>query len=83
MVRINLPTKVLSTLLSLGAIAFTSVLIQPALATTEIQSQSYQDLLLKGRIAYKAGRYTEAKTIWQEANQQYLTERNNLERALS
>lgn len=83
MLRLNLTAKVLLALLTLGGITITPSLIQSAFATTEIKSPVAQDLLSKGRIAYQAGRYTEAKTIWQEANLHHLRENNPLDRALS
>ena len=83
MVRINLTAKILLALLTLGGITTTPCLIQPAFAATEIKSPDTQDLLLQGRIAYQAGRYNEAKTIWQEANLHHLRKNNRLDRALS
>ncbi len=83
MVRLNLTAKALLALLTLGGITMNPSLIQSAFATTEIKSQVAQDLLSKGRIAYQAGRYTEAKTIWQEANLHHLSNNNRLDQALS
>lgn len=82
MVRINLTAKILLALLTLGVITTTPNLIHSAFAATEIKSVA-QDLLLKGRIAYQAGRYNEAKTIWQEVNLHHLSQNNRLDRALS
>ncbi len=83
MLRLNLTAKALLALVTLGGITMTPCLIQSAFATTEIKSPVAQDLLLKGRIAYQAGRYSEAKTIWQAANLHYLRENNPLNQALS
>ena len=82
MVRFNLTAKVLLASLTLGGITMTPCLIQSAFATTEIKSSVAQDLLSKGRSAYQAGRYTEAKTIWQAANLHHLSNNNPLDQAL-
>ncbi|MGK7898931.1 MAG: CHAT domain-containing protein [Xenococcus sp. (in: cyanobacteria)] len=60
------------------------VLAQKTLSSTEITSSANQENLLnQGKIAYQAGRYSQATEIWQAANKQYQTTDNFLPLALS
>ncbi|WP_019505627.1 CHAT domain-containing protein [Pleurocapsa sp. PCC 7319] len=65
------------------AIASTPILIEPTLASAEIikATQSEGNLLVQGRLAYQAGRYTEAKTLWQEVYKESQAQENNLAQA--
>ena len=71
-------------LLFLGTIApVTPALARSTLVTTETRSPSYSTLLQQGKIAYEAGRYAEATTIWQKAYKQYKDRGTILDRALN
>ena len=70
--------------LALNAIApVTPAVAQSILVATETRSSSNSSLLQQGRIAYEAGRYTEATATWQQAYQQYQAQGNLLHQALS
>ena len=65
------------------AIASMPIFSQPAWAETEILGarQSEENLLLQGRLAYQAGRYTEAKTLWQQVYKESQAQENTLAQA--
>ncbi len=71
-------------LLALGTIATaTPVVAQSTLIAKETRSISNPTLLQQGKIAYEAGRYTEATATWQKAYQQYQAQGNLLNQVLS
>ena len=75
-------------------IVVSTVLIQPSIAATERISPVWQDqgktelssqvnLLTAGRLAYQAGRYQEAKMLWQKAYRQFVAAENIIAQAQS
>ncbi|MGV2830099.1 CHAT domain-containing protein [Myxosarcina sp. GI1(2024)] len=71
------------TLLGLSAIAPTTTAIaKPTRVADNLVEINGQKLLQQGRVAYEAGRYAKAATIWQQANEYYQTQGNNLELAI-
>ena len=76
----------------LGLLTFFFVTIAiPAIATntaqqsviSQTQSEDASNLLVKGKTAYEAGRFTEAARYWQQATQQYEKVQNTPYEALS
>ena len=76
----------------LGLLTFFFVTIAiPAIATntaqqsviSQTQSEDASNLLVKGKTAYEAGRFTEAARYWQQATQQYQKMQNTPYEALS
>ena len=62
--------------------------IVPAVAqnhsiTTEVASTDGSRLLVKGKVAYEAGRFTEAQQYWQQAERYYQQAEDIADRALS
>ncbi len=70
-------------LLVLGAIApVTPTVAQSTLVATETRSFSHLTLLKQGKIAYEAGRYAQATSLWQQAYQQKQKTENLIEQVL-
>ncbi|MDJ0535159.1 MAG: CHAT domain-containing protein [Xenococcaceae cyanobacterium MO_207.B15] len=70
-------------LLVLGAIApVTPTVAQSTLVATETRSFSDLTLLKQGKIAYEAGRYAQATSLWQQAYQQKQKTENLIEQVL-
>ncbi len=80
-------TRSLDSALCLGLLALTLPLAVPALAqpsslVTQIeQSSNSLNLIDQGRVAYEAGRYAEAVTVWQQAEQELQQQGDRLNRA--
>ena len=70
-------------LLVLCAIApVTPTVAQSTLVATETRSFSHLTLLKQGKIAYEAGRYAQATSLWQQAYQQKQKTKNLIEQVL-
>ncbi|MGK7892118.1 MAG: tetratricopeptide repeat protein, partial [Xenococcus sp. (in: cyanobacteria)] len=82
-------TRSLDSALCLGLLTLTLPIAIPALAepsslVTQIeQSSNSFNLLEQGRMAYEAGRYLEAVTVWQQAEQEFQKSSDSLNRALT
>ena len=69
--------------ISLPRVAQSSTTEFPIVAASNHTLKDPATLLNQGRIAYEAGRYTEAVNSWQKAEQAYQEEDNQLHRAIS
>ena len=80
-------TRSLDSALCLGLLTLTLPIASPALAQpssliTQIEQSSHSlNLIEKGRMAYEAGRYIEAVTVWEQAAQEYQKQGDRLNRA--
>lgn len=80
-------TRSLDYSLCLGLLTLTLPIAIPALAepsslVTQIEQSSHSlNLLEQGRIAYEAGRYLEAVTVWQQAEREFQANENLINQA--
>ncbi len=80
-------TRYLDSALCLGLLTLTIPIAIPALAEpsnfiTQIAQSSHSlNLLEQGLVAYEAGRYLEAVTVWEQAEQEFQQKSDRLNRA--